>query len=155
MKKILVSYFSASGSTKRVAKKIADLVDADMFEIEPLEKYTDKDLDWTDRESRSTIEMKNRKYRPPVLNKLENAEDYDSIVLGFPVWWYTAPTVVNTFIEENNLSGKDAYVFVTSGATGVEGSLKDLKKTYPDINFISGKRFNGSFPKSEVLDWIK
>jgi len=154
MGKILVSYFSATGATKRLAEKIANLIGADIFEIEPIVKYTSEDLDWTDRKSRSTLEMKSKKFRPPTLQKLKNPDDYSAIVLGFPVWWYAAPTIINTFIEENNLSGKKVYVFVTSGATGVEGSLKKLKKEYPNINFIGGKRFNGGFMKEDVINWI-
>ena len=128
MSKILVSYFSASGVTKGVAEKIANAVEGDLFEIEPVEKYTDADLNWMDKKSRSTIEMNDRSFRPPVKNKVENLSDYDKVVIGFPVWWYTAPTIVNTFIEENDLTGKDIYVFCTSGSSGVDGSLNDLKK---------------------------
>ncbi len=154
MGKILVTYFSATGATKRLAEKIAKLVDADIFEIEPVVKYSTKDLDWTDKTSRSSLEMKNKTYRPRTLKKLDNVDDYSSVVIGFPVWWYAAPTIVNTFIEENNLQGKKVYVVVTSGVTGVEGSLKKLKKAYPYINFIGGKRFNGGFMKEEIVDWI-
>ena len=154
MGKILVTYFSATGATKRLAQKIANLVNADIFEIEPVEKYTTEDLDWTNKNSRSSMEMKINKYRPPIIRKIDNLEDYDSIVLSFPVWWYAAPTIINTFIEENNLQGKKVYVVVTSEATGVEGSLKKLKKSYPNLNFMGGKRFNGGFMKEEILDWI-
>ena len=99
--------------------------------------------------------MKNKNFRPLVLNKLKNSEEYDTVVMGFPIWYNTAPTIVNTFIEENDLHGKKVYVFVTSGATGVDKSFKDLKKTYPNLYFISGKRFNGSFHKKDVLEWVK
>ena len=155
MGKTLVTYFSATGATKRTAEKIAGVLDADIFEIKPVVKYTDDDLKWPSRDNRSCMEMKNRKFRPLVSEKLQNAEDYDKIVIGFPVWYFTAPTIVNSFIEENNLDGKKAYVFVTSGATGVDKSLKDLKNAYPKVEFVSGKRFNGSFYKKEVLDWVK
>ena len=155
MSKILVCYFSATGATKRMGEKIAGILGADTFEIEPVVKYTTEDLKWPSRTNRSCNEMKNKRFRPLVMNKISNVEDYDTIVIGFPVWYYTAPTIVNTFIEENNLSGKKVYVFVTSGATGVEKCIKDLKKTYPNISFISGKRFNGSFYKKEVCEWVK
>ena len=155
MGKTLVTYFSATGATKRTAEKIAGVLNADIFEIEPVVKYTNDDLKWPSKDNRSCMEMKNKKFRPLVSNKLEHCEDYDKIVIGFPVWYYTAPTIVNTFIEENNLDGKKAYVFVTSGATGVDKSFKDLKRAYPEVDFVSGKRFNGSFYKKEVLDWIK
>ena len=124
MGKTLVTYFSATGATKRTAEKIAGVLHADIFEIEPVVKYTNDDLKWPSRDNRSCMEMKNKKFRPLVSNKLENSEDYDKIVLGFPVWYYTAPTIVNSFIEENNLDGKKAYVFVTSGATSVDKSFK-------------------------------
>ncbi len=155
MGKTLVTYFSATGATKRTAEKIAGVLDADIFEIEPVVKYTNDDLKWPSKDNRSCMEMKNRKFRPLVSHKLENSEDYDKVVIGFPVWYYTAPTIVNSFIEENNLDGKKAYVFVTSGATGVEKSFRDLKRAYPEVDFVSGKRFNGSFYNKEVLDWVK
>ena len=152
---ILVTYFSASGVTRAAAEKVATVIGGDIFEIEPVQKYTKEDLDWMDKQSRSTIEMNNRDFRPPVLNKLTNAENYDTIVIGFPVWWYTAPTIINTFIEENNLDGKNAYVFVTSGSSGAEDSFNDLKNAYPNINFISCKRLKGNETEKEILKWIK
>lgn len=155
MGKILVCYFSATGATKRLAEKIAGVLHADIFEIEPVVKYTNDDLKWPSRDNRSCMEMKNKKFRPLVLNKLENSEDYDTVVIGFPVWYYTAPTIINSFIEENNLKGKKAYVFVTSGATTVDKSFRDLKRAYPEVGFVSGKRFNGSFYGREVLEWVK
>ena len=155
MSNILVSYFSASGVTKGVAEKIANAVNGDLFEIEPVQKYTDEDLDWTNKQSRSTIEMNNRSFRPPILNKVSNINEYNTVIIGFPVWWYTAPTIINTFIEENNLEGKNVYVFVTSGGSGSEGSFRDLKNTYSNINFISSKRFRGNESKEEYINWIK
>lgn len=155
MSNILVSYFSASGVTKGVAEKIANAVNGDLFEIEPVQKYTDEDLDWTNKQSRSTIEMNNRSFRLPILNKVSNINEYNTVIIGFPVWWYTAPTIINTFIEENNLEGKNVYVFVTSGGTGSEGSFRDLKNTYSNINFISSKRFRGNESKEEYINWIK
>lgn len=99
MSKILVSYFSASGVTKSVAEKIANAINGDLFEIEPAQKYTLEDLDWTNKQSRSSIEMQDKTFRPQILNKVSNITEYDTVVLGFPVWWYTAPTIINTFIE--------------------------------------------------------
>lgn len=154
MGKTLVSYFSATGATKRLAEKIADTLDADIFEIEPVDKYTKEDLLWPSRNNRSCMEMKDKKFRPLVSNKLKNTEEYDTIFLGFPVWYYTAPTIINSFIEENNLKGKDAYVFVTSGVTSVDKSFKDLKNAYPEITFISGKRFSGRYREKDLLDWV-
>jgi len=155
MSKVLVCYFSATGATKRLGEKIAGLLNADTFEIEPVVKYTTEDLKWPSRTNRTNMEMKNKNFRPLVLNKLENTEDYDVILIGYPIWYNTAPTIINTFIEENNLYGKRVYVFATSGATSVDKGFKDLQKMYPGINFVSGKRFNGSFYSKEVLDWVK
>ncbi len=155
MGKILVCYFSATGATKRLAERIAGLLKSDIFEIEPVIKYTNEDLKWPSRTNRSCEEMKNKRFRPLIVNKLENSDEYDTLLIGFPIWYYTAPTIINTFIEENNLKGKKVYVFVTSGATSVDKSFKDLKRMYPEINFVSGKRFNGSFYTKEVLDWVK
>ena len=154
MSKILVSYFSASGVTKGVAENIAEIVGGDLFEIEPVEKYTSADLNWMDKNSRSTIEMNDRSFRPPVKSKVENLNDYQKVVIGFPVWWYTAPTIINTFIEENDLTGKEIYVFCTSGGSGVDGSLNDLKKTYSNLNFISGKRLKNSVDEDEINTWL-
>lgn len=154
MGKTLVAYFSATGATKRLAKKIANTLDADIFEIEPLIEYSNDDLKWPSRDNRSFIEMKNKSFRPSVVNKISNIDSYDEVFLGFPIWYYTAPTIINTFIEQHNLVGKDIYVFVTSGAHGVDKSLKDLQKTYPYLTFISGKRFSGAFYPREVYNWI-
>lgn len=152
MKK-LVCYFSASGVTRGVALKIADVISADLFEIEPAKKYAEEDLDWTNENSRSSIEMKNR-ILPSIKNKIDNIREYDTVVLGFPVWWYTAPTIINAFIEENDLSNKKIYIFVTSGSSSVDGSFNDLKQTYSNLNFISGKRFIGMETNDDINNWI-
>ena len=154
MSNILVSYFSASGVTKKFAEKIVEVVGGDLFEIKPVDIYTEEDLDWTNKSSRSSIEMKDRSFRPPVSGKISNIEKYDKVILGFPVWWYTAPTIINTFIEENDLSGKDIYIFVTSGGSSVDGSLNDLRNSYSNLNFIKGIRFNGNVSESEIKDFI-
>ena len=155
MNKILVSYFSASGITRNVAKKIARTIGADLFEIEPLKKYTTADLDWNNKQSRTTIEMSDKSFRPPIVDRVSNINEYDIVVLGFPVWWYTAPRIINTFIEENNLKNKKVYIFVTSGGSNSEGSFNDLKKTYPDINFINSKRLTGNETSEDYSNWIK
>ena len=155
MSKILISYFSASGVTKSVAERISSIVNGDLFEIEPVNKYTNADLDWTNKQSRSSIEMNDKSSRPEVKNKVDNVDDYDTVLIGFPVWWYTAPTIINTFIEENNLENKKVYVFVTSGGSGVDGSLNDLKSTYPNINFVSGKRLSSNVSETDITSWIE
>ncbi len=142
MKKTLVAYFSATGTTKRAAERLAKEKNADLFEIVPAQPYTAADLDWRDKESRSTLEMKDKSSRPAVSSKLENLDDYDTVWIGFPVWWYTAPTIVNTFIDSYDFSGKVLCVFATSGGSGVEGSAADLKKAYPQYQWGESKLLN-------------
>lgn len=149
----LVSYFSASGYTKSVAEKVGSVLNAKLFEIEPVDIYTKEDLDWTNNDSRSSVEMKNR-IKPAVKNKVDNIDIYDTIIIGFPVWWYTCPTIINTFIEDNNLEGKKIYIFVTSGSSGVDKTFNDLKNTYPNLNFINAKRFNNNVSNDEILNLI-
>lgn len=153
MEKVLVCYFSATGTTKRVAEEIANVVEGDLFEIEPVEKYTSEDLDWTNKSSRSTVEMEDVNSRPGVVKRIENIKDYKKIIVGFPVWWYREPSIIDTFMEENNFDGKDVYVFVTSGGSTVDGSFNSLKNKYNNVNFVSGKRFN-FVNKEEVEKWI-
>ena len=154
MSSTLVAYFSATGTTKRLAHKIANTIDADLFEIQPSIEYTDDDLRWPSRNNRSCVEMKNKRFRPGVSNKIDNIDDYDEIFLGFPVWYFTAPTIINTFIEQNDFTGKKVYVFVTSGVNSVDKSFKDLQTAYPEICFVSGKRFSGTYYPRDVFDWI-
>ena len=154
MNKILISYFSASGTTRRIAEKIKEAVNGDIFEIEPEQKYTSADLDWTNKQSRSSLEMADKSSRPAIAKKIENLDSYDKVVIGFPVWWYTAPTIINTFIEENDLSGKKIYVFVTSGGSSQAGSFKDLKEKYSELNFIDARRFNGSESADSYISWL-
>ena len=153
MSKILVSYFSASGNTKRVAENVANAVDGELFEIEPKEKYTEEDLDWTNKQSRSSIEMNNN-VKPEIANKVSNLEEYDIVCLAFPIWWYKEPTIIDKFLEENDMSGKKLYVFVTSGGSSVDSSYKSLQNNFPNLNFVSGKRFNGTESKEEYKSWI-
>ena len=113
-KKVLVCYFSATGTTKRVAEEIAKSVDGDLFEIEPVEKYTSEDLDWTNKSSRSMVEMEDVNSRPGIVKKVDNLGNYKKVIVGFPVWWYCEPSIIDTFMEENNFNGKSVYVFVTT-----------------------------------------
>jgi len=151
MSKILVSYFSASGITKNVANKIAQAVDGDLFEIEPKDKYTDSDLNWMDKQSRSSIEM-NENIKPEILNKVSNLDDYDTIILGFPIWWYKEPTIIDKFLDENDMTGKKIYVFVTSGSSSIDSTYKSLKNNYPNLKFICGKRFTEN--ESDFKSWL-
>ena len=155
MSKILVSYFSASGITRGVASKIATIIGGDLFEIEPVIKYTDEDLDWTNPESRSSIEMNNPESRPEIKNKVSNLDAYDTILIGFPIWWDLAPTIINTFIEENNLENKKIYVFATSGSSSVDNSFNTLKNTYGNLKFISAKRFTSNVSDSDITNWLE
>ena len=155
MNKTLIAYFSASGTTKAVAEKISTAINGDLFEIEPVNKYTREDLDWTNKQSRSSIEMNDESSRPEIKNKVTNIVDYDTVVIGFPVWWYIAPTIINTFIEENDLSEKNVYVFVTSGGSSSDGSFTNLKNKYTDINFISSKRLTGNESNDFYSEWIR
>ncbi len=154
MKKKLICYFSASGVTEKMAKKISNVINGDLFKIEPVESYSSKDLDWTNKNSRSSLEMNDKTSRPKIKNKIENINEYDVVIIGFPVWWYTAPRIINTFLEANNLQNKLVYIFVTSGSSGVEGSFNDLKNMYSNINFLSGKRFTGNETNEEINDWL-
>lgn len=154
MNKILISYFSASGVTKNVAEHIATVVSGDLFEIAPAKKYTDADLDWTNKESRSSIEMR-KGIKPEILNKVSNLEEYDTICLGFPIWWYKEPTIIDKFLEENNMLGKKIYVFVTSGSSTIDSTYKSLQNNFPNLNFVKGVRFALPVVESEIIDFVK
>ena len=154
MSKILVSYFSASGVTKGVAEKVAKAINGDLFEIEPVKKYTSEDLDWTNKQSRSSIEM-NDNIKPEILNRVSNLDEYDIICLAFPIWWYKEPTIIDKFLEENDMSDKNIYVFITSGSSSIDSTYKSLKNNFPNLNFISGKRFTGNESDEEYKSWIK
>ena len=154
MSKILVTFFSASGITKGVAEKVAKAVNGDLFEIEPVQKYTSEDLDWTNKQSRSSIEM-NENIKPEILNKVSNLDEYDTICLAFPIWWYKEPTIIDKFLEENDMSGKNIYVFVTSGSSSIDSTYKSLKSNFSNLNFISGKRFTGNESDEDYINWIK
>ena len=142
MKKTLIVYFSATGNTTAAAQKLAKEFNADLYEITPEQPYTDADLDWRDKQSRSTIEMQDKSSRPAIKGRCENIADYDVVWIGFPVWWYTAPTIINTFIEARDLSGKTLNVFATSGGSDVKGSAKDLKKAYPQYTWGESRLMN-------------
>ena len=154
MNRKLICYFSCSGNTKKVAENIKEIVDGDLFEIEPVDLYTEEDLDWTNDNSRSSLEMKDKNCRPKIKNKLENLEYYDTIILGFPVWWYTYPSIISTFLEENDLSGKEIYVYATSGSSTIDTAYNNLVNNYPNLNFISGLRLTPN-STNELDDWLK
>ena len=153
MSNVLVTYFSASGVTKGIEEKIASENDYDIFEIVPEEIYTPEDLDWIIKNSRSTIEMNDKSFRPPIADTTD-VSGYDIVVIGFPVWWYTAPTIINTFIESIDIAGKTAIAFCTSGGTGISGCENDLKNAYPEANWKPGKRLYGRESDDEIIDWV-
>ena len=142
MKKSLVVYFSASGVTRMVANELKDVLDGDLFEIVPENKYTSMDLDWTNKNSRSTIEMHDDASRPKILNKLISIDAYENIFIGYPIWWDLPPRIINTFIEENDLTNKNIYLFATSGGSDIQESFNYLKNKYPNLHFINCKLLN-------------
>ena len=154
MKKNLICYFSCSGVTKEVSNKLASMIDADLFEIVPTKPYSEEDLDWTNKNSRTTIEMQDESFRPEIKNKLGNIDNYEKIIIGFPVWWYKEPLIIDTFIEENDFTGKEIYIFVTSGSSSSESSFDSLKNKYLDLNFVSNIRLNVNFTKEEITYWV-
>ncbi len=155
MSKKLVTYFSASGVTKKVGEILAKAAGADQYEIKPEVPYTTADLDWMDKNSRSTIEMNDPSFRPALADKDAKIADYDVIFVGFPVWWYVAPTIINTFLESYDFSGKTVIPFATSGSSGVENCEKKLRAQYPEIHWKSGKLLNGRSSEEKLAAWVK
>ena len=153
MNKVLICYFSATGTTKRVAEKIASAINGDLFEIEPKEKYTNEDLNWMNKNSRSSIEM-NENIKPEILNKVTNLSNYNTICLAFPIWWYKEPTIIDNFLEENDMSNKNIYVFVTSGSSPINSTYQSLTNNFPTLNFINGQRFTGNESEDIYKSWI-
>ena len=152
MGKTLVAYFSASGVTKKLAQTLADAIGADLFAIEPKVPYTRADLNWMDKQSRSTIEMQNPASRPEIAGTCANIADYDTVFVGFPIWWYVAPTIVNTFLESCDLTGKTVVPFATSGGSGMGRTVDELRKLCPNANWKAGKMVNGVSDKA-LADW--
>lgn len=153
MKK-LVAYFSASGVTKRAAEHLAKAAGADLFEIKPAAPYTRADLDWTNQKSRSSVEMSNPDSRPEIAEQLSNMEDYDTVLIGFPIWWYVAPTIINTFVESYDFSGKTIIPFATSGGSGMGRTVEVLKSLCPSANWTKGKMLNHVSDR-ELKNWVK
>jgi len=141
-KKTLVAYFSATGTTKAAAQQLAAQCNADLFEITPEQPYTQADLNWQDKQSRSSVEMADKTSRPAIKENCANLAQYDTVWIGFPIWWYTAPTIVNTFIEAHDLAGKVINVFATSGGSDVTGAAADLKKAYPQYQWGESRLMN-------------
>ena len=155
MSKKLVAYFSASGVTAKVAQKLAEAVDADIFEIAPKIPYTDADLNWMDDKARSTIEMNNPASRPEIESKRDNMSEYDTIFVGFPIWWYVAPTIINTFLESYDLTGKTIIPFATSGSSGMCRTNERLAPSCKGAKLLEGKRFDSRVSAKELSAWAE
>ena len=153
--KSLVTYFSASGVTKKVAEKLAEAAGADLFEIKPEVAYTEADLNWMDKKSRSSIEMNDKSFRPAIAEKCNNMADYDVVYIGFPIWWYVAPTIINTFLESYDFSGKTIVLFATSGGSGFGNTVAELKRSVSDTTVIKeGKVFNSRVSKDQLSSCV-
>lgn len=150
MKKILVAYFSASKTTEHAAKEIAQAVGADLYEICPDKAYTAADLNWNDKKSRSTVEMNDPGCRPKIAGTVEHMEQYDTVLIGFPIWWYVEPRIVDTFLESYDFSDKTVIPFATSGGSGIGGAEKSLREHCPKANWKPGKLVN-----SKAAAWAK
>lgn len=155
MKKALVAYFSASGVTAKAAKSLAEAAGADLYEIKPEAPYTQDDLDWTNKKSRSSVEMNDKASRPVLADRGAKIEDYDVVFLGFPIWWYVAPTIINTFLESYDFGGKTIILFATSGGSGLGRSAAGLRGSVAaDAKIIEGRMLNGRLSEAELRAWL-
>lgn len=154
MNKPLVAYFSASGVTEKTAETLAKTINADLFEIEPEPPYTAADLDWTDKNSRSTVEMNDLSSRPAIKSKLDDMGDYDVVFVGFPIWWYVAPTIINTFLESYDFKGKTVVPFATSGGSGMGKTAEVLRKLNTGAKILDGKVLNG-YDAAAMKKWVE
>ena len=153
MGKALVAYFSASGVTAKLAKRLADGIGADLFEIKPETPYTKADLNWMNKKSRSSVEMNDRSCRPAISSKVDNMEQYDVVFVGFPVWWYREPSIIDTFMEAYDFSGKTIIPFATSGMSPVGDSGKNMQELAKGAKVVSGKRFKKGASAEELKTW--
>ncbi len=155
MKKILVAYFSASGVTASLAKRLAQSIHADIFEIKPQTPYTKDDLNWTDRNSRSSVEMRDPACRPPLATPMPDLSAYGTIFIGFPVWWYREPSIIDTFMESGNWNGQTVIPFATSGGSGLGDASNNMQKLAPKATLKPGKRFTANATENELIAWAK
>ena len=153
MSRKLVAYFSASGVTAKVAETLAEAIGADIYEIEPAVPYSRADLDWQNAKSRSSVEMSDPASRPAIAGKRDNMDDYDTIFIGFPIWWYVAPHIINTFLESYDMTGKTIIPFATSGGSGMGKTNEKLQPSCPNSKLIEGKVFKKSASNSELAAW--
>ena len=152
--KVLVAYFSATGTTEGVAKQLAEVTGGDLYRIRPEQPYTEADLDWRDKQSRSSIEMQDPASRPAIAGKPKKWAEYDVVFVGFPIWWNTCPTIINTFMEAGEFRGKTVIPFATSGGSGIKQSCENLKAAYPAVRWKEGKLLNRP-TKEELKAWTK
>ena len=156
MSKVLVAYFSASGTTAKVAKNLAEAASADLYEIKPAVSYTRADLNWNDKKSRSSVEMDDKSSRPALADKDANIGAYDTILLGFPIWWYVAPTIINSFLESYDFTGKTIILFATSGGSGFGQTVAGLKGSVsPGTVIREGRLLNGNPSKDTLKKWVE
>lgn len=153
MSKRLVAYFSASGATGKVAKMVAEAAGADLYEIRPKQLYTKADLNWMDQNARSTIEMKDKKIRPEIVDTDAKIAEYDEILIGFPIWWYVAPTIIHTFLEKYDFTGKKIVLFATSGGSGFGNTVNELEPSAPGATIVEGKLLNNA-NKQQIESWV-
>ena len=151
--KILVAYFSATGTTAGVAEKLASAINADLFEIKPVRPYTDADLDWRNKQSRSSVEMNDMNSRPEIASKVEDMKKYNVVFVGFPIWWYREPSIIDTFMESNDFAGKTVVPFATSGSSGMGKSGELMQKLAPKAKVLDGKRFPADVTADELKKW--
>lgn len=154
-KKVLVAYFSATGTTEGLAKRLAGITEGDLFKIIPEEPYTADDLNWQNSKSRSSVEMQDKKCRPAISSKLDNINDYDVIFVGFPVWWYREPSIIDTFMESYDFAGKTVVPFATSGGSPIGESGKNMQALAPEAGVAEGKRFSVDVSDTELKNWAK
>ena len=156
MSRMLVAYFSASGVTAKVAEMLADAVGADIYEIQPAVPYTKADLNWMDKKSRSSIEMNDKTIRPAIADKNARIDQYETVFLGFPIWWYVAPTIINTFLESYDFSGKKVILFATSGGSKFGKTVEELKVSVPaSCEIVEGKLLNGKQTIPSIRSWTE
>ena len=151
----LVAYFSATGTTAKAAKALANAVGGELYEIKPAVPYTSADLNWMDKKSRSSVEMKDPRSRPALADTDAPVAGYDVIFLGFPVWWYVAPTILNTFLEAYNFTGKTIVLFATSGGSGLGKSAAGLRSSAPGAKIVDGRMLNGRLNEAELKAWAE
>lgn len=154
MSKALVAYFSASGVTAKVAENLAEAIGADIFSIEPAIPYTKADLNWNDKKSRSSVEMNDPASRPAIMHTRDNMSDYETVFVGFPVWWYVAPTIINTFLESYDFTGKTIIPFATSGGSGMGETNEKLLPSCKGAKLLEGKVFKSNVSKAELSAWV-